>query len=171
MKFVTKTILTGALLTGAMVSSAAMAAQKIGLVNVELIFQQMPQTALVQQTIDAEFKDQRAAMAQMQEDINYLINKRQREAATMSETEIKELEGKIITMRDEFNAKAQPLQQKMQQRLSEERQKIGGLINNAIQAIAAEDNYDLVLQGQAAAFVKPEYNISEKVLERVSKAN
>lgn len=169
MKNLTKSLFTAAVLSGAMFSSAAMAEQKIGVVNVEGIFQQMPQAVLAQQDIAKEFKDRQDEVKSLQEDIKYQINKRQREAATMSEDQIKELETNILKMREEYNAKAQPLQQEIQARSTEARNKLIGLIQQSIQTVAANGDFDLVLQGQAAVFSKPEFDLSEKVLEQVSK--
>ena len=171
MKQFAKKVMTTAVLGSALMSSAVFAQQKIAVVSVEGVFQKMPQVAAIQQAIAEEFKDRRQEIERLQGDIEYQINKRQREAATMSEAQIKELEETIIKMRQDYAAKAQPLQQEMQQRQNEERNKILGLINQAIQAEAAAGDFDLVLSGSAAVFAKPEVNLSNKVLERVSKAN
>ena len=50
MKQLAKNLITAAALSGAMFSSVAMAEQKIGVVNVEAVFQQMPQAAGIQQS-------------------------------------------------------------------------------------------------------------------------
>lgn len=171
MKQLAKTFLTSAVLGGMMLSSAAMAQQKIGIVSVEAVFQQMPQAAGIAAAIQAEYKDRAEEISRLQKDIEYQINKRQREAATMSEAQIKELETKIIEMRNEYASKAQPLQEEIKQRQTEERNKLIALIRQSIETVAAEGDFDMVLQGQAAAFVKPEYDLSQKVLEQVSKAN
>lgn len=171
MKQLAKSLLSTAILSGALLSSAAMADQKIGVVNVEGIFQNMPQAVTVQQTIAAEFKDRQEEVKRLEEDIKYQLNKRQREAATMSEDQIKELESNILKMREDYQAKAQPLQQAIQTRLAEERNKLLGLIQQSIQVVAAEGDFDMVLQGTAAAYTKPEFDLSEKVLEQVSKVN
>lgn len=169
MKQLAKSLIATAMLSGAIFSSAAMAEQKIGVVNVEGIFSQMPQALTAQQTIATEFKDRQEEVKRLEEDIKYQLNKRQREAATMSEDQIKELESNILKMREDYNAKAQPLQQAIQARSAEERNKLLGLIQQSIQSVAAEGDFDLVLQGQAAVFSKPEFDLSEKVLEQVSK--
>lgn len=169
MKQLAKNLVAAALVSGALFTSAAQAEQKIGVVNVEGVFQNMPQAVEIQQTIAAEFKDQQEEVERLKKDIEYQLNKRQREAATMSETQIKELEDKIIKMRDEYTAKAQPLQKSIQERLTQERNRLLGLIQQSIQTVAAAEDFDLVLQGQAAVFANPDLDLSEKVLEQVSK--
>ena len=167
MKQLAKNLITAAALTGAMFSSAAMAEQKIGVVSVEAVFQQMPQAVGIAQTIAAEFKDQVDEVERLKKDIEYQINKRQREAATMSEAQIKELEDKIIELRNDYASKAQPLQQSIQRRQAEERNKLLGLIQQSIQKVAADGNFDLVLGGNSAVFAKPEFDLSQQVLDHV----
>ncbi|MCV2884998.1 OmpH family outer membrane protein [Aestuariibacter sp. AA17] len=169
MKQFAKSLLATAALSGMLFTSAAMAEQKIGVVSVEQVFSQMPQAAGIQQMIQDEFKDRVEEVNRLQKDIEYQLNKRQREAATMNEQQIKDLEAKIMEMRKEYAEKAQPLQQDIQKRSNEERNKLLVLIRQSIDAIASEEKFDMVLQGQAAIYAKPEFDLSTKVLERVSK--
>ena len=84
MKKFTKSLIAGALLSTAMVSSAVLAEQKIGVVNVQGVFQSMPQAASIQATIAAEFKDKTEEVSRLEKDIKYYMEKNQRDAATMS---------------------------------------------------------------------------------------
>lgn len=169
MKTLNKTLVATALLGSALVSGAASAEQKIAVVNVQGILQAMPKAATVQQDIAAEFKDQTEAVERLQGELEYQVQKLQREAATMSEAQKKELEEKILKTRDEYAAKAQPLKQAIERRFAEERNKMLGLIRQAMDAVAAKGNYDLVLNAGAVAFAKPEHDLSEQVLEQVNK--
>lgn len=171
MKTIRKTLLATALFGGALLSASATAAQKIGAVNVQNIFQSMPQAAAIQQTIAEEFKDQTAAIKAMEEDLKYQVEKLQRESATMSAAQKKALEDKIIKQRQEYAAKAQPLQQQINQRAAEERNKVLSLIKQALDKVAAKENYDLVLNANAVAFAKEDADLTRKVLDQVSKAN
>lgn len=166
-----KSIIASALLTSAMASSVAMAEQKIGAVNVQGIFQSMPQAASIQQTIAAEFKDQTEEVSRLEKDIKYYLEKNQRDAATMSAKEKKDLEDKIIALREEYTTKAQPLQQQIQQRLKDEQNKLLGLIKQSIDAVAAKEKYDIILNANAVAFINDSHDISKQVLEQVSKVN
>lgn len=166
-----KSIIATALLSTAMASSVAMAEQKIGAVNVQGIFQAMPQAAAIQQTIAAEFKDQTEEINRLEKDIKYYLEKNQRDAATMSAKEKKELEDKIIALREEYTNKAQPLQQQIQNRLKDEQNKLLGLIKQSIDAVAAKGKYDVILNANAVAFINEDHDISKLVLDQVSKIN
>jgi outer membrane protein len=171
LKKFTKSLIAGALLTSAMASSAVFAEQKIGAVNVQGIFQAMPQAASIQEAIAAEFKDKTEEVSRLEKDIKYYLEKNQRDAATMSAKEKTELEGKIIALREEYTGKAQPLQQEIQKRLQEEQNKLLGLIKQGIDAVVAKEKYDVILNANAVAFINEENDISKMVLDQVSKIN
>jgi outer membrane protein len=152
-------------------SLVASAAQKIGVVDIQTVFQGMPQAATIQQTIAAEFRDQKAKVDKLQADLEYELQKLQRESATMSAAEKTALEDKIIKMREEYTSLAQPLQQAFQRRAAEERNKLLDLIKVALDEEAEKGQFDLVLNAQAVTFAKPEFDLSKKVLERVTKGN
>ncbi len=169
MKVFTKSIVAAAMLAGAMSSFAANAEQKIGAINVQSVFQQMPQAAAIQQTIADEFKDQTEEVSRLEKDIKYYMEKQQRDAATMSDKEKKDLEQKLLDLRKDYTAKAQPLQQQIQRRVNEERNKLLGLIKQSVDAVAAAEGYDMILNAEAVAFIKPDHDVSDKVLEQVRK--
>ena len=171
MKKFTKSLIAGALLTSAMASSAVFAEQKIGAVNVQGIFQAMPQAASIQESIAAEFKDKTEEVSRLEKDIKYYLEKNQRDAATMSAKEKTELETKILTLREEYTAKAQPLQQEIQKRLQEEQNKLLGLIKQSIDVVAAKEKYDVILNANSVAYINPENDISKMVLDQVAKIN
>ncbi len=171
MKKFTKSLIAGALLTTTMASSAVFAEQKIGAVNVQGIFQAMPQAANIQESIAAEFKDKTEEVSRLEKDIKYYLEKNQRDAATMSTKEKTELEGKIIALREEYTVKAQPLQKEIQARLQEEQNKLLGLIKQGIDSVAAKEKYDVILNANSVAYINPESDISKLVLDQIAKAN
>ncbi|MDU0354568.1 OmpH family outer membrane protein [Paraglaciecola aquimarina] len=156
-------------MTSALLSATVQAEQKIGAVNVQGIFQSLPQAATIQQTIEAEFKDKTEEVSRLEKDIKYYLEKNQRDAATMSEKEKKELQEKIISLRNDYTAKAQPLQQEIQARAQEEQNKLLGLIKQGIDAVAAKGKYDVILNANAVAFINPENDISKQVIDQVNK--
>jgi outer membrane protein len=171
LKKFTKSLIAGALFTTAMASSAVFAEQKIGSVNVQGIFQAMPQAASIQDSIAAEFKDKTEEVSRLEKDIKYYLEKNQRDAAIMSAKEKTELEAKIIALREEYTNKAQPLQQEIQKRLQEEQNKLLALIKQGIDAVASKEKYDIILNANSVAFINPDSDVSKLVLDQVSKIN
>lgn len=143
--------------------------QKIATVNVQKVIAQLPQMTAIQQTITNEFKDQIDALKKMEGDIKYNMEKRQRDEAIMSKKEIATLEETINGLRQEYAAKAQPLQQNLKSREQEEQQKILLIVKESVEKVAEKEGYDLVLQQSAVAFSKPDSDITTKVVEQAAK--
>ncbi|MBF7072278.1 OmpH family outer membrane protein [Glaciecola sp. MH2013] len=170
MKTFTKTLIAGAMLSTALLTTAAQAAeQKIGVVDVQGIVRSLPQFAAIGTTIQAEFKDQIQEVQSQQEEYNFLLQKFQRESATMSEEQKKALEDQILALQKTLQEKSAPLQQELQRREQEEQRKLFALVMQAVNKIAADGNYDVLLNRGTTPFVKPEFDISEQVLEQVNK--
>ncbi len=171
MKHLAKQLIATVLLGSALLSTSVMAAQKIGVVDVQGVFQGMPKAAEIQKNIETEFKDQIEEVNLLQREGQVYAERLQRDAATMSQTEKEDLQKKILEIRKQLADKGQPLQEQIQQRSNEERNKLLGLIKQAIDKVAADGGYDLVLNAGSVTFAKPEHDISEKVLEQVNKIN
>jgi outer membrane protein len=171
LKSLNKALSVAAILGLALVSTVASAAQKVGVIDVQLVLQSLPQVATIEQTINAEFQDQIQEVTAMREEGNFLVEKLQREAATMSEEQKQQLQEQIAVLGQQMQQKGQPLQQNMQARTAEERNKLLALIKQAIDTIAAKEGYDMVLNAQSVPFAKDEFDISQQVLSQVSKAN
>lgn len=171
MKTFTKTLIAGAMLSSALLTTAVQAAeQKLGVVDVQGIVRSLPQFAEIAQIVTGEFKDQIQEVNTQSEEYNFLIQKLQRESATMSDADKATLEDQIIALQKTLQEKTGPLQKDMQTREQEEQRKLLGLVMQAVEKIADEGKYDLVLNRSTTPFVKPEFDISQQVLEQVTKA-
>lgn len=153
-----------------LLASSAMAAdQKIAVVNFQEVMGKIPQTAAVMKSLEEEFKDAKAVLAQLEQDIKYNQEKKKRDGSLMSAKEIEDLDAKIGTLFQEYQAKGKEFQQKTGARKNEETNKIIALVRQAIDNIAAKGDYDLVLEQSAVVYSKPDSTITEKVVEQVSK--
>lgn len=159
------------MLSSALLTTAVQAAeQKFGVVDVQGIVRSLPQFAEIAQIVTGEFKDQIQEVNTQSEEYNFLIQKLQRESATMSDADKTKLEDQIIALQKTLQEKTGPLQKDMQTREQEEQRKLLGLVMQAVEKIAAEGKYDVVLNRSTTPFVKPEFDISQQVLEQVTKA-
>jgi outer membrane protein len=157
-------------ITMATFSGAANAQQKIAVVDVQSVIQGLPQLASIDAGIQAEFGEQIQEIQRMGKDRDFLIEKLQRERATMSEAQIKDLEQQVNDVGRQLQEKGGPLQQNVQRRTEEERRKLFGLIQTAIDNVAKSDGYDIVLNVNAVPYAKEQFDISSKVSAIVAKA-
>lgn len=160
----------GAAASGMLLASSVMAAdQKIAVVNFQEIMSKIPQTAALMQSLEAEFKDDKAMITQLEKDIKYYQEKLKRDGSLMSEKEKQELDTKVKSLFQEYQVKGKALQQKATQRQNEETNKIIALVRQAVDNIAVKKDYDFVLSQQAVVYTKPDADITDVVVERVSK--
>mgnify|MGYP006136154625 CR=1 FL=1 len=156
--------------SGMLLAGSVMAAeQKIAVVDFQEIMGKIPQTAALMQSLEAEFKDEKVVITQLEKDIKYYQEKKNRDSALMNEKEKEDLDTRIGHLFQDYQAKGKALQQKAGQRQNEEQNKLIALIRQAVDNIAAKDDYDLVLSKQAVIFSKPKSSITDKVVEQVSK--
>lgn len=153
-----------------LLASAAMAAdQKIAVVNFQEVMSKIPQSAAIMQSLEAEFKDEKAQITQLEKDIKYYQEKLQRDGSLMAAKEKTDLETQIGTLYQDYQTKGKAFQQKIGVRQNEETNKIIALVRQAVDNIAAKDKYDLILEQKAVVFSKPEKSITDQVVEQVSK--
>jgi len=153
-----------------LLASSVMAAdQKIAVVNFQEVMGKIPQTAAVMKSLEEEFKDEKAILAQLEEDIKYLQEKKKRDGSLMSAKEIADLDEKMGSLFKDYQTKGKAFQQETGTRKNEETNKIVALVRQAIDNIAAKGDYDLVLEQSAVVYAKPDSSITSEVVAQVSK--
>lgn len=168
-KFIKSMAITATASTLLLASSAMAQDQKIAVVNVQEAISQIPQAATLMQTLETEFKDQKAVIEQLQKDLTFEDENLKRNGSLMSEKEKTELQTKMAGLYQQYQVKVKEFQQTVSMRKNEETNKLLALVTQAVDNIAAKDGYDLVISKQAVVFSKPETNITSKVVEQVSK--
>ncbi len=153
-----------------LLASSAMAfEQKIAVVNVQEAISQIPQAAALMQTLEAEFKGEKSVIEALQKDLTFEDENLKRNGSLMSEKEKTELQTKMAGLYQQYQVKVKEFQQKVSQRKNEETNKLLALVTQAVDNIAAKNDYDLVISKQAVVFSKPATNITSKVVDQVSK--
>ncbi|GAA6173060.1 OmpH family outer membrane protein [Colwellia sp. KU-HH00111] len=168
-KFIKSMAITATASTLLLAGSAMALEQKIAVVNVQEAISQIPQAATLMQTLEAEFKDEKAVIEQLQKDLTFEDENLKRNGSLMSEKEKTELQTKMAGLYQQYQVKVKEFQQKVSMRKNEETNKLLALVTQAVDNIAAKNGYDLVISKQAVVFSKPKTNITSKVVEQVSK--
>lgn len=148
-------------------SASVQAADKIAIVNVSSIFQQLPQRETVSKQLENEFKGRATELQKMEGDLQTKIQKLQRDGSTMKASDRTKLENEVVAQREQFSTKAQAFEQDNRRRQMEERNKILSRIQDAIKAVAGKDGYDLVIDANAVAYVGNTKDITADVLKQV----
>lgn len=146
----------------------AQAADKIAIVNMGNLFQQVAQKTGVSATLENEFKGRASELQGMESDLQSKMQRLQRDGSTMKASDRSKLEKDVMAQRQTFSQKAQAFEQDRQRRSNEERGKLVTRIQSAVKSVAADQSIDLVVDANAVAFnSKDVKDITADVLKQV----
>lgn len=153
---------------GLAMATSAQAADKIAIVNMGNLFQQVAQKTGVSATLENEFKGRASELQRMEGDLQSKMQRLQRDGSTMKASERSKLEKDVMSQRQTFSQKAQAFEQDRQRRSNEERGKLVTRIQSAVKAVAADQSIDLVVDANAVAFNSSDVkDITADVLKQV----
>lgn len=151
----------------AMVTSAQ-AADKIAIVNMNSLFQQVAQTTGVSKTLENEFKGRASELQSQENDLQGKMQRLQRDGSTMKASDRSKLEKDIMSQRQAFSQKAQAFEQDRARRSNEERGKLVNRIQTAVKKVAADEGIDLVVDANTVAYNSSDVkDITADVLKQV----
>lgn len=171
MKTIIKTTALSILAALMMGTSASALAHKVGIVDMQSIYQQIPQMAKIEQQLQTEFAERRQELEKLQGDVRFEMEKFQRESATMSDEQKTALRNKIQGMQKQLAEKGRPLEQEIKARQNQELAKVQKLIVETIQSVAKSGKFDEVKVKDTTVYFNPDKvtDLSSKVVEAVSK--
>lgn len=153
---------------GLAMATFAQAADKIAIVNMGNLFQQVAQKTGVSATLENEFKGRASELQGMENDLQSKMQRLQRDGSTMKASDRSKLEKDVMAQRQTFSQKAQAFEQDRQRRSNEERGKLVTRIQTAVKAVAADQSIDLVVDANAVAYnSKDVKDITADVLKQV----
>ena len=171
MKKLFKSTAVAVLATLMMGTSASAFAHKVGIVDMQEIYKQIPQMAKIEQSLQTEFAERRQELEKLQGDIRFEAEKFKRESTTMSQDQKDALRDKIQGMQKNLAEKGRPLEQEIKSRQNQELAKVQTLIIETIQEIAKKGDFDEVKVKDTTIYFNPKEvtDLSEKVVDAVSK--
>ncbi|ALQ55328.1 MAG: outer membrane protein [Pseudoalteromonas tetraodonis] len=171
MKKLFKSTAVAVLATLMMGTSVNAFAHKVGIVDMQEIYKQLPQMAKIEQSLQTEFAERRQELEKLQGDIRFEAEKFKRESTTMSQDQKDALRDKIQGMQKNLAEKGRPLEQEIKSRQNQELAKVQTLIIETIQEIAKKGDFDEVKVKDTTIYFNPKEvtDLSEKVVQAVSK--
>ena len=167
-----KTFLKIITLTAAVVAisnAQAADAQKIGVVLPAKVMQESPMRDNIVKKLEGEFKGRFEEISALEKEIKDLEVKIKRDGELLSNSELTALQRKIEVKVSEYKLKRKAFEEDQRQRQSEEQQKVLKVMSEAINEIAEKGNYDLILNGEQVVYAKPAVDISDQVIQEISK--
>ena len=171
MKKLFKSTAVAVLATLMMGTSVNAFAHKVGIVDMQEIYKQLPQMAKIEQSLQTEFAERRQELEKLQGDIRFEAEKFKRESTTMSQEQKDALRDKIQGMQKNLAEKGRPLEQEIKARQNQELAKVQTLIIETIQENAKKGDFDEVKVKDTTIYFNPKEvtDLSEKVVTAVSK--
>ncbi|BGI51136.1 MAG: molecular chaperone Skp [Arsenophonus endosymbiont of Ceratovacuna japonica] len=141
-------------------------AEKIAIVNVSEIFQDIANKKSISKKLEKEFQGRANELQNMEKDLQSQAQILQKNNVKLNEKDFQIFESK----RTDFLKKAQQFEQDNQRRQQEERNKILQIIKILTKEVAKKDHYDFVINLNAILYPENNYNIkniTDMVIKKV----
>lgn len=153
---------------GVAMSGAYAAETKLGFVNVEQILKDAPQTAESGKKLEKEFSSRQRELEAMAKQIKDTEASLDKDSLTMSETDRRNKERDLSTVKIEFQRKQREMREDVNLRKNEELGALQDRINKAVTAVSEAEGYDLVVYS-GVAYSSKKVDITDKVLKSLGK--
>lgn len=149
----------------ATMSNLATAADiKIGVVNATRILQNSPQAEAAREKIQREFSPRDRELIEQQKKLKSMEDRLSKDGAIMSESERSNLEREIVQLKRDIKRSQTEFREDLNFRRNEEFGEIQNTILKAVETVAKEQGYDLVL-GDGVIYGSDKVDISSQVIE------
>lgn len=146
--------------------SASAAETRIGFVNAVKVLEQAPQAASARAALQKEFSERDRKIVEMQRSLKGMQDKLEKDAAVMSDSERAKMQRDLVSKQRDLQRDQDEFREDVNLRRNEEFGKIQKDIVAAIQAVAKEQNYDLVV-GEGVIFASEKVDITDAVIARL----
>ncbi|MXP67224.1 OmpH family outer membrane protein [Pantoea sp. Aalb] len=143
------------------------ASERIAVVNMSNIFEQLPQRTVVAQRLKDEFENRVTDLKNRERELQHKIQKLQRDSSTMKASDRNRIEKEIIVQRERLSSKAQAFNQDNHRRQIEERNKLLKYIQKAVKKVADSKGYNIVIDTNAIVYISTIKDITDDVLKQV----
>lgn len=159
-------VLVAAALLFAVAMPATAQELKIGVVNVPLLMDRAPQTKAAMDALQEEFAPRQREILAKQTELQELVEKAQKDAAVMSETERRNAEKSVRDLQREVQRLETEFREDLNLRQNEELGSLQRAILAEVQTYAQAQGYDIVV-GDGVLFASTAANITEEVLRAI----
>jgi outer membrane protein len=160
-----KILLAAALLALASMGAAA-AEMKIGFVNTERVFREAAPAKRAQQVLEREFSQRNAELTRVEKQGRDLQQELEKENVTMSETARRDKERQLADISRNFQRLQREIREDLNLRRNEELARVQERATRAINQIAEQEKFDLIIQ--EAVFASSRIDITDKVIRALA---
>lgn len=151
--------------TAEIIKNVKLSNLRLGFVNFRRIMSTIPQLASIRKMLDEEFKDQKNALLQAQNELDALERKAQQ---SIGNADYDTLAQTLITKRREVARQDAQLRDDYSVRRNEEIAKLQNLVLEQIVGLAKEQNFDVILNDTGVIYVSEKADLTQLVIERLN---
>jgi len=139
---------------------------KIGFVNIQMVMDKSPQGEEAAKTIEKEFSNRGKRLEADAKELKRLEEKFARDAAIMSDSEKERTQKEIFSKRRDFRRSKDEFQEDLNFRRNEVLSKMQKQVLEAIESLAREEDYDLLLTS-GVVHASDSIDVTQKILEKL----
>ncbi len=166
-----KSLTLATLLSVSVFANTAEAQQKIGVVNFQLVFQNLPETQMIESTVQAKMKAQNDELRSLETQMTKLGEDFQRDQATLSNREKVEIQRKMEVLEATYKLKGQAFNEDAQRYMQQERNLVLAKIAREAEVVAKAENFDVVLDATTVIYAAEAIDLSDKLISKLKAGN
>ncbi len=159
-------VILGVALLGAFALPAAAQELRVGVVNIQALMEQAPQTKAAMDALQEEFAPRQREFVAKQKEFDDLQAKAQKDFAVMGETERSNAEKELRDLQREVTRLQNEFREDLNLRQNEELGKLQRSLLKEVQDFAQAEGYDLIV-GDGVLYASSAVNITNSVLQAV----
>lgn len=144
-------------------------ANKIGVLDWELLLTESPQAKEAKTRLDKEFQGRKDKLYSTQKEYQSKQEKLQRDREIMSEPERVKLDKELSKMQQELRHMDEEFRADYTASHRDEMEKFVKTVREVVEKIAKEEKYDLVIPQEATLYMANRIDVTEKVLQYLTK--
>jgi len=142
---------------------------KIGVVDVRAVVQKSAQLQQINLQLMNKFKPREQAIVRTQATYKAAQDLFNKEAANFTEAQRNKSERELAAARANLQAMITAFQQDLNNEQNSEMQKLLSEVASIVNDMAQSEHYDLILQGDSVPYVTDKLNMTDMVLQKLSK--
>jgi|TARA_B100000795_G_scaffold225931_1_gene181786 outer membrane protein len=156
------------LITAIFIPSSASAELKLGIVNLDQLFKEIPIYNESQAKIKKKFDPKARNLKTLEEEWNGLNEKYLKNETVMSDKEKKVLVEKIQAIEVKFRSGQEKIQTDLQKMQQQELSKIRAIVEAAIEEYAENNDFDIIMRADGTTLYAKSYiNITQEIISKL----
>jgi outer membrane protein len=156
------------LITAIFIPSSASAELKMGIVNLDQLFKEIPIYNESQEKIKKTFDPKARNLKTLEEQWNSLNEQYLKNETVMSDKEKKVLVEKIQTIETKFRNGQEKIQTDLKQMQQQELSKIRAIVESAITEYAEKNDFDIIMRADGTTLYAKKYiNITQEIISKL----